>query len=333
MKVRKKPVVVDAWKFDPAAKEWPPGVMKEFQRDAVHEPEPTGRFVIESKEGTMVVEPGAYVIRGVAGEMYPCAAEIFEATYEIAIEAMPVVDAEPPCSEPLAGAGDISHIPLGSRSDIPATTAQMVVRMREYVADPYLIEGAPGDVADVLAIAAARLEAFDRICARRMHEVAVLLHERDTLRDELAEHYPVAITARAMCSDEATVHDLREIVDEVVNHPAKRMSMLPPRLRQMISDGPPIPARDRPAEWSEAKHVFAAYYPRGDDNGRDEMLAEASDLASHFLHFVATGDGPPNTRCDVGIDARQITLLAATVLFLQSVVDSDAATPLEGAAS
>lgn len=34
----------------------------------------------------MHVSPGDWVIRGVQGEFYPCKPDIFEATYELAVE-------------------------------------------------------------------------------------------------------------------------------------------------------------------------------------------------------------------------------------------------------
>jgi len=37
---------------------------------------------IHTREGTVVGEPGDYIIRGVAGEVYPIDADIFENTYE-----------------------------------------------------------------------------------------------------------------------------------------------------------------------------------------------------------------------------------------------------------
>lgn len=37
---------------------------------------------IQTLEGAMHCEPGCYIIRGVQGELYPCRADIFEATYE-----------------------------------------------------------------------------------------------------------------------------------------------------------------------------------------------------------------------------------------------------------
>ena len=37
---------------------------------------------IPTLEGTMTCSPGDWVIRGVAGEFYPCKPDIFDATYE-----------------------------------------------------------------------------------------------------------------------------------------------------------------------------------------------------------------------------------------------------------
>ena len=42
----------------------------------------TGKLMIGTIEGQMFVSPGDYVIRGVAGEFYPCKPDIFDATYE-----------------------------------------------------------------------------------------------------------------------------------------------------------------------------------------------------------------------------------------------------------
>ena len=57
MKYRKKPVVIEA-------------VLLE-ERTEIH-----------TLEGTMVGQAGDYLITGVAGEQYPCRADIFHATYE-----------------------------------------------------------------------------------------------------------------------------------------------------------------------------------------------------------------------------------------------------------
>lgn len=37
---------------------------------------------IKTLEGTHAAEPGDWIIRGVAGEFYPCKPDIFDATYE-----------------------------------------------------------------------------------------------------------------------------------------------------------------------------------------------------------------------------------------------------------
>lgn len=39
-------------------------------------------IVIETLEGDMLAREGDYIIRGVRGEFYPCAKDIFEETYE-----------------------------------------------------------------------------------------------------------------------------------------------------------------------------------------------------------------------------------------------------------
>ena len=38
---------------------------------------------IRTLEGDMIVSHGAYIIKGVQGEFYPCKPDIFEATYEL----------------------------------------------------------------------------------------------------------------------------------------------------------------------------------------------------------------------------------------------------------
>lgn len=40
------------------------------------------RLGIQTLEGVMEVKPTDWVIRGVAGEFYPCRADIFDKTYE-----------------------------------------------------------------------------------------------------------------------------------------------------------------------------------------------------------------------------------------------------------
>ena len=84
MKYRKKPVEVDAYRYvvDPA-----PG----WFRDALERGDvqyfgltrpPWSYVEIKTLEGWMRAHPGDYIIRGVAGELYPCKADIFRQTYE-----------------------------------------------------------------------------------------------------------------------------------------------------------------------------------------------------------------------------------------------------------
>ncbi len=44
----------------------------------------TSAILIETLEGEMKAVAGNWIIRGVQGEFYPCRADIFEATYELA---------------------------------------------------------------------------------------------------------------------------------------------------------------------------------------------------------------------------------------------------------
>ena len=41
-------------------------------------------LLIRTLEGEMKAQPGDWIIRGIAGEVYPCKPDIFEATYESA---------------------------------------------------------------------------------------------------------------------------------------------------------------------------------------------------------------------------------------------------------
>jgi len=42
----------------------------------------TRRMTVDTMEGTLEVQPGAWLITGVKGEQYPCADDVFRATYE-----------------------------------------------------------------------------------------------------------------------------------------------------------------------------------------------------------------------------------------------------------
>lgn len=73
---RKKPVVIEAIKYEPenyhAALKFGNGAIK----ITLH------GLSINTLEGKMLAKPGDYIIKGVAGEFYPCKPDIFEQTYE-----------------------------------------------------------------------------------------------------------------------------------------------------------------------------------------------------------------------------------------------------------
>lgn len=73
MKFRKKPVVIEAEQFKVNTLQgWPQGVYRDGE----------GVYLIDTLEGSMRVEDGAWIITGVKGERYACRQDIFEATYE-----------------------------------------------------------------------------------------------------------------------------------------------------------------------------------------------------------------------------------------------------------
>ncbi len=89
MKVRKKPIVVEAFRWQakegawgkepsPDAPEW---FKQAWQEVTIHETFNDALW-IDTLEGPMKAKNGDYVIRGVRGELYPCKADIFAETYE-----------------------------------------------------------------------------------------------------------------------------------------------------------------------------------------------------------------------------------------------------------
>ncbi len=100
MKYRKKPVVIDAiiatgtdksnrevinWTRDSGT----PAAMIHRSKNMADgstmiDTEPT--LAIETLEGLHYITPGDFIIKGVKGEFYPCKPDIFDATYEYAME-------------------------------------------------------------------------------------------------------------------------------------------------------------------------------------------------------------------------------------------------------
>lgn len=75
-KFRKKPVVIEALQYDgfnvQAIKEFTGGEAQ-YHR---------GKLTIPTLEGDHIADEWDWIIKGVAGEFYPCKPEIFKATYD-----------------------------------------------------------------------------------------------------------------------------------------------------------------------------------------------------------------------------------------------------------
>lgn len=86
MKYRKKPVVVEARQITiENAKElaaWCGGRCEYWMIN----PPKFGCIHINTLEGEMYAKPCDWIIKGIAGEFYPCKPDIFEKTYEIVEE-------------------------------------------------------------------------------------------------------------------------------------------------------------------------------------------------------------------------------------------------------
>ena len=86
MKYRKKPVVIEAFKL--GIDSIPDWFMDKVTANEIilrrYDPNDPRTLIAEigTLEGVMTAKYGNYVIRGVAGEVYPCRADIFEETYE-----------------------------------------------------------------------------------------------------------------------------------------------------------------------------------------------------------------------------------------------------------
>lgn len=84
MKYKKKPVIIEAfrWGYDERP-QWMwdiiTSVTKATERKATV---CYDKVYIKTLKGEMVANKGDYIIKGIKNEIYPCKANIFEATYE-----------------------------------------------------------------------------------------------------------------------------------------------------------------------------------------------------------------------------------------------------------
>lgn len=83
MKFRKKPVVIEAVLFDGVEfgeySNFVPGEIHHFRRLLASD---GTALDIRTLEGWVTASPGDWIIKGVAGEFYPCKPDIFAVTYE-----------------------------------------------------------------------------------------------------------------------------------------------------------------------------------------------------------------------------------------------------------
>ena len=84
MKYRKKPVVIEAFKWTGGIDqlEDPEWIVEEIKKGNVWFDRPS-TMKIKTLEGVMTAQIGDYIIQGVNGEIYPCKPDIFEKTYEV----------------------------------------------------------------------------------------------------------------------------------------------------------------------------------------------------------------------------------------------------------
>ncbi len=87
-KYRKRPVVIEAMQFTEESKD---RVLYQFvtcQKYPDFDADGNPVLKIHTLEGVMTARLGDWIIKGVAGEFYPCRDDVFRATYE-AVEEQP----------------------------------------------------------------------------------------------------------------------------------------------------------------------------------------------------------------------------------------------------
>lgn len=81
MKFRKKPVVIEATQYHGNNSEAVMAILGMMHPRDVKFTE-TGGMLIQTKEGELLASVDDWIIKGVAGEFYPCKPDIFVRTYE-----------------------------------------------------------------------------------------------------------------------------------------------------------------------------------------------------------------------------------------------------------
>jgi hypothetical protein len=80
-KYRKKPLEIEAVQFTP----WNIDMLKLFA-GSVLQIEADGNVYVDTLEGRMLCSENDFVIKGIAGEFYPCKPDIFLKSYELVRE-------------------------------------------------------------------------------------------------------------------------------------------------------------------------------------------------------------------------------------------------------
>jgi len=81
MATYRKKVIVEAEQFHPQQHLWPEGV-KPWPDERGVQPRDMSWGYIDTLEGRMSVQAGAYIVTGIDGERYAVEGSIFERTYE-----------------------------------------------------------------------------------------------------------------------------------------------------------------------------------------------------------------------------------------------------------
>ena len=90
MKFTKRPLVIEAMQFDgrngAVIRNWAHRGLPDIANSVILLHDEYGAdhtaITVRTLEGSMFVNPGDWIIRGIQGEFYPCKPDIFEKTYE-----------------------------------------------------------------------------------------------------------------------------------------------------------------------------------------------------------------------------------------------------------
>lgn len=82
MNFQKKPVIVQAFQWNGINTELPSWAQGKMELHRTEKIENSEYLIIPTLEGKMQAGIGDWIIQGIAGEIYPCKAEIFAATYD-----------------------------------------------------------------------------------------------------------------------------------------------------------------------------------------------------------------------------------------------------------